>query len=315
MSTSDLNAAAPIVSVIIPTYNRASMLKYAIQSVLNQSYPHYEIIIVDDGSTDNTPSTVRLFKDERISFIKHEVVRGASAARNTALQICRGKYIAFIDDDDQWKPDKLKKQITAFQKASPEVGVVYTAFWKIKNNRQTYMPSSEIIKKQGNIQNTLLQENIVGTPAALVQKECFKKAGLFDERLPRLQDWELFIRFSKYYHFKFIDEPLLTAYCQKDGISNNQTALIKAMELILEKHFEEFQKNKKNLTQYYINISNLSAENREMNKSRAYLIKALKMCPSNIKFSLAALLTFLGPDFYNDTLLTYTKIKNTILHS
>jgi len=100
----------PTISVIIPTYNRANFIDVAIKSVLNQSYQDFEIIIVDDGSTDNTEEIVKNFNDFRINYFFHKFNQGISAARNTGIKACQGKYIAFLDSDDEWLPEKLDKK-------------------------------------------------------------------------------------------------------------------------------------------------------------------------------------------------------------
>ena len=117
----------PTVSVIIPTYNRAHLVDRAIQSVLNQTYKDFELIIVDDGSTDNTEDIIKEFqkKDERIKYIRHEENRGGSAARNTGIKAAKGEYIAFLDSDDEWLPIKLGRQISEFTNKS-KIALVYT---------------------------------------------------------------------------------------------------------------------------------------------------------------------------------------------
>jgi len=106
----------PTVSVIIPTYNRAHLVGRSIQSVINQTYQDFEIIVVDDGSTDNTEDIIKEFqkKDKRIKHIKHNKNKGGSAARNTGIRAARGEYIAFLDSDDEWMPTKLEKQTSYF---------------------------------------------------------------------------------------------------------------------------------------------------------------------------------------------------------
>ena len=117
----------PTGSVIIPTYNRARMVDRAIQSVLSQTYQDFEIIVVDDASTDNTQEVVKecMFRDKRVRYIKHEKNKGGSAARNTGIKNEHGEYVGFLDSDDEWLPTKLEKQIELFRKRCNSVGAVY----------------------------------------------------------------------------------------------------------------------------------------------------------------------------------------------
>jgi len=301
----------PTVSVIIPTYNRAHLIGRSIKSVLSQSYQDFEIIIVDDGSTDNTEEVVSSFNDERIRYIRHGENKGEAAARNMGIRVARGKYIASQDSDDEWLPEKLAKQIELLKNTPPKVGVAYTGFWKIENNEKTYIPFSWVNQKEGDIHKELLKGNFIGSPATLIRRECFKKVGMFDEKLFHLVDWEMWLRVSKYYHFKFIDEPLLITYYDLDNVSTNQNEFIRAQELILEKHFEDFSKDKELLVTYYVYIGDLLISEGNVKKGRSYLIKALKLSPFSFRALSAALLTFSGRRAYRKVRGTYKKIKRS----
>ena len=307
---------SPTVSVIIPTYNRAHLVGRAIQSVLNQTYKDFELIIVDDGSTDNTEDTIRelIKKDKRIKYIRHQKNKGGSAARNTGIKAARGEYIAFQDSDDEWLPEKLEKQMKVFKSASPGVGVVYTGHWRISGNEKTYIPSSRIIQKEGNIHMELLKEGFgfIITPSAVIREACFKKSGMFDEKLPRLQEWELFIRVSKYYNFKYIDEPLLISYIKSDSISNNYEALIKALRVILIKHFKDFSNDRKLLARRYFKIGIFLYLNNEAKEGKNYLIKSIKTHPLNIKLLLIIFLSFFGERTFNEALKYYRIIRKNL---
>jgi len=291
----------PKVSVIIPTYNRAELLPRAIQSVLNQTFQDFEIIVVDDSSTDNTEEVIKEFQeqDKRIKYIKHDKNKGGSAARNTGIKVAQGEYIAFQDSDDEWLPEKLEKQMKVLENASSKVGVVYTGFWKIKDNNRVYIPNMDIACKEWNIRRQILQGNFIGTPTAIVNRVCFVKMGLFDVALPRLQDWELWIRFSEFYEFKFINEPLVTAHYTPDSISANQDALTKALTLILEKHYEDFKKDGRILAKHQYSIGNLLCQNGEMGQGREYLSKAIRVYPLNIKCWAAIFVSLFGRSTYN----------------
>lgn len=301
----------PAVSVIIPTYNRAHLIGRAIQSVLDQTYQDFEIIVVDDGSTDNTEEVVTDFNDERLRYIRLEENSGTSAApRNTGIKVARGKYIAFQDSDDEWLPEKLEKQMRVFEIASPEFGVIYTGFWRIAGGKKTYIPSSRITPKEGDIHNILLEGNFIGGPVTLIRKECLERAGMFDEELPQLMDWEMWIRLSKYYHFKCIDEPLAISYYSPGGVNEGGDIKAKAWKLILKKHFEDIKKDRGLLANHYSNIGILLCSNGELRQGRNYFIKAVVAYPLNIKPLLHAFISLFGEGIYNRIVEVYRNIRH-----
>ncbi len=290
----------PTVSVIVPTFNRAELIKTSVRSVLNQTYQDFEIIIIDDGSTDDTEKVVKNLNDDRIRYIRHERNKGAPAARNTGIRSARGKYLAFQDSDDEWMPEKLERQMAIFRGAVSDVGVVYSGFWKVKDNKRLYFPPPQIRKKEGNVYKNLLEENFVAMPSAVIKSECFKKAGMFDEELPRYQDWELFIRISKHYNFAFVSKPLLVAYHQHNGISSDKDALLRARKMILKKHFRGFEKGGRKLLskQYYL-LGLSFSEKDDLKTCRKYFGKALMVYPLNVKCFFAILLSVAGSNILN----------------
>lgn len=294
------NMKKATVSVIIPTYNRETLIGRAIYSVLKQTYQDFEIIVVDDGSTDHTEDVIRQLqnKEKSITYIKNKKNKGAAAARNTGIREAKGKYIAFQDSDDEWLPGKLEKQMKMFEKAPIEIGVIYTGFWRIERDKKVYIPSDKIIKKEGDIHLELLKGNFITTQSIVVRKECFRKAGMFDEDLPRLQDWELVLRLSKYYHFKCIDEPLLVSHHSPDSISANNEALIKAYELIINKHHLDFTKHKIILSKHMYFLGSFLCLNYNFSEGKKYLIEAVKKYPVNIKYLLKVFISFFGQDIY-----------------
>ena len=207
----------PKVSVIIPTHNRAHLLNRAVQSIFNQTFQDFEIIITDDASTDNTEDLVKSFNDERIQYYRHEKNQGGSAARNTSMKHASGEYFAFLDSDDEWLPHKLEKQLMAFEKGGNKLGVVYTDF--------DYKSVLVTNKYSGDISQLILIVNFVGTSSTpLVKKECFSKTGFFDATLPTGQDWDMWIRLAQHYEFYFIDEVLARYYVQPTSITMNRKA-------------------------------------------------------------------------------------------
>ncbi len=285
----------PKVSVVLPTYNRAQYLDRAISSVLNQSFSDFELIIVDDASTDDTEKVVSMFNDDRIKYIKNEKNLGGAGARNVGIKHAKGDFIAFQDSDDEWHPEKLKEQMEVFKKAEPDVAVVYTAFIRKVGDKEFIVPPPSVKKKEGNIYRELLYHvNFVGTPTAVVRKKAIEKVGGFDQRFPRLQDWDLFLRLAKHYKFKFISKPLLTAYDVPGNISSNIDSLIRALRLLLGKHYEEIRKDRKIISKFYQRIGEALLEAGRKPEGKKLLIKAFIADPLNPKVAIKAVASLFG---------------------
>ena len=232
----------PTVSVIIPTYNRAHMVARAIQSVLSQTYQDFEIIVVDDASTDNTQEVVKefMFRDKRVRYIKHEKNKGGSAARNTGIKNAQGEYIGFLDSDDEWLPTKLEKQIELFRKRCNSVGAVYCLQYMMDDSiGRIKLDKIYDSVRRGNVYRQALSGFYggVGSPRTMLLRECFQKSGMFDESLPSLQDVDLGIRVAEHYNFELIDEPLVICHVEhgEPRISNDFNAKMRGLELFFEK--------------------------------------------------------------------------------
>ena len=211
-----------MVSVIIPTYNRANLLPRSIESVLNQTYKNIELIIVDDKSTDNSLSIIKKYlkKDGRVKLIQHNKNYGGSIARNTGIKNSKGKYIAFQDSDDEWLPNKLELQIQELLE-NKKIDVVSCGV--IYHNQDSKIVGQFIPSKKGNnlFEKMIVKEIVPGTQSVLIKKSCLEKVGGFDVT-PANQDYILYIKLAKEkYFFSFIDKPLVNVYLQKKSITSN----------------------------------------------------------------------------------------------
>jgi len=295
-----MNTNRPAVSVILPTYNRSKTLERAINSVLKQTYSDLELIIVDDASTDNTEEIVKAFmnKDGRVIYIKHSSNTGPAGARNTGIKRSTGRYIGFQDSDDEWMPDKLEKQVKILDNSPSHTGMVYTAFIRIFSNKSIYVPPEKIRIKEGFIHYELLNGNFIGMPTTLIKKECFDRVGLFDESLPPLEDWELFLRISKYFSISYIDEALVAEFESEDSISKVKASNIRALRLILKKHYESFRKVPKALARYCFMIGDFLYRSGDKTDAREYLKNAFRLRPINSKYFMGYMLSFIGQGIY-----------------
>jgi len=195
----------PVLTIIIPTFNRADFLKKSIQSVLSQTFTDFELIVVDDGSTDHTGDVVREFSG--IRYVSCPVNAGVSHARNLGIGLARGRYICFLDSDDLWVKNKLEKQIR-WMESHPDCQWCYTnEIWIRRGVRVN--PMNKHRKYSGDIFSRSLPLCIVSPSSVLMRAELFDEVGMFDEDLPVCEDYDLWLRISLKYPVHFIEDKLI----------------------------------------------------------------------------------------------------------
>jgi len=200
-------ATTPDISVIVPTYNRAHLVAEAINSVLAQTLGSLEVIVIDDGSTDNTLEVLQTFNDVRIRVI-HQHNMGIGGARNTGIRTARGKYIAFLDSDDIWLPELLATEVPVLEER-PEIDIVYAkaqAMDATGNLKPQMLGTAE--RFPGEYLRSMLYGFFGCLPTTILRRECFDSVGLFDESLKGRVDWDMFLRISQYHQFHFINRVL-----------------------------------------------------------------------------------------------------------
>ncbi len=216
------------VSVILPTYNRASELGKAMQSVLDQTYENLELIVVSDGSTDETEQVVRDFSDARVRLVQSEKNGGLAYARNMGIREARYDLLAFHDDDDLWKPEKLENQVRELLQSDLSTGFCYCEMSYIMLDGKTVhiVPRREIsdVRKRGYLYPELLRRNFIGGPTLLVRKECLEEVGLFDETLAIFEDWDMVLRLSKCYDAAFVAEPLYDYFEHEKSLTTDRSS-------------------------------------------------------------------------------------------
>ncbi len=193
------------ISVIIPTYNRSEFLLKSVESVLNQSFKEFELIIIDDGSDDNTEELIKNLKDKRINYY-YQFNRGPAVARNNGIKRSTCKYIAFLDSDDAWTEDKLKVQIKAM-KENPGHIISHTEEIWYKGKR-LIKPQKIHKKRQGDIFKQSLKLCSISMSTVMIRKELIKKIGLFDPDLEVCEDYDYWLRVTAQYSVLLIDKPL-----------------------------------------------------------------------------------------------------------
>lgn len=289
--------SCPTVSVIIPTHNRCEMLKVAVQSVLDQTFEDLETIIIDDASTDKTSEIIEHFHDDRIRYLRNDENKGGSASRNTGISIAQGSYIGFLDDDDEWLPTKLKQQIDRFEKR-PDIDVVACGFLvrDANTDRILYRVSP---RNSGHIFNDLLWSNTIGTPTVLIKREFLGEKILFDDDLPRLQDWDLWLRLAKDSIFDCMEEPMVIVNFHDNArISTDQASSLVAWTRILEKYWDDIKINKALLSNHYLRIGSANFQLNNMKEGRQLVRKSIAANPLNLNSMIALVFSHLGSNIY-----------------
>jgi len=275
----------PNVSVIIPTHNRPDRLRNALHSVLDQTERDIEIFVIDDGSADDAAAdVVAACRDARVIYIRLPVSLGPAAARNAGIVRATASYIAFLDDDDEWLPEKLQTQIAVLQQSESHVGVVHTACItvdKIAGTIVTSRPSGAFDPGSG--------RNVITLSSVLMRRICFERVGLFDEELFGPEDFDLWIRIAaESFTFKYVDQPLVRYCIYGDGIcqfvgrklpQNVLNRKVYALERLIAKHRQMFESNRQGQCFLYMTLAERYCDVGDVSNQRKALRRAFRLWP------------------------------------
>lgn len=273
-----------LISVVIPAYKRGHVIEKAIRSILGQTYQNFEILVVDDGSRDDTESIVAsLSKEEsRIRYFCHDTNRGAQAARNTGAKAAQGEWIAFLDSDDSFTPNSLEVRMLVARSE----GV------KVVNSKCLVLRKDESMTAYGTPQlNGYIYRNLLTNygplfSGLLIAKEALEKVGYLDEQIISYQDWDTVIRLAKYYPFGFVAEPTFIYDCRSDDtISQNMVREAEGYRQVFNKHFFEIvkQSGPPIVAHHYRAIADRYQAAGDQNSARRYQILSLLWWPFRIK--------------------------------
>ncbi|GAB1545033.1 glycosyltransferase [Scytonema sp. NUACC21] len=310
------------VSVVIPAYNAMPYLRETMESVLNQTFNGFEVIVVNDGSLDETENWVSQIQDSRVKLISQEN-QGLAGARNTGILHAKGEYIAFLDADDTWEPTKLEKQACILDR-NPEVGLVYT--WVAYINEQS-QSTGKVFKNQseGNVWKQLTEHNIVECGSvAMVRRTCFEDCGVFDRNLGSyVEDWDMWLRIASKYPFKVVKEPLVYYRQRSNSASKNWEAMAQSFQMVIEKAFATAPMELQPLKNKSYAAANLclawkplQSQQKEYKKSIYFLEQALAYFPK-IRFSkefirlsvAVTVMRWLGADTYKQLLAIFHTLR------
>lgn len=248
------------VSVIIPTYNRMGVLERSVQSVLSQTYTDFELLIIDDASTDATEEYIRGLEDERIRYYRNEANIGPAASRNRGVSLALGEYLAFQDSDDEWMPDKLQKMVELLENTDEKVGMAYHEMLEARGGEDV-IPSRAIPSesKGGAVYAYMLLYPLIGVPATLIKKSCFEACGGFDAHMQCFEDYEFFLRVAGRYEILFLQEALILIHDTPGSVNKRYREKIDTELFILATHFDAFFQY--GILQQKVNLIRLQAEN------------------------------------------------------
>ncbi|MCK4852295.1 MAG: glycosyltransferase [Candidatus Omnitrophica bacterium] len=289
-----MSGKGPEVSVIIPTYNRAHVVGRAIESVLNQTYREFEIIVVDDGSTDNTKELIEDKYGKQVNYVR-QPRKGAPAARNLGFRISRGKFVNFLDSDDYFLPENLEKKVRVLER-NPAAGWVYSDSYYTDEERNFFRRSHSLRKMRKKIETRddvfdimFRRGGLTNTNTVMMRRECMEKTGGFDERLTVYQDVEFFLRVARHFKAKYIHEPLCVRVRGPFSITSDRKNYYHGASLFIDKITREFPVEVRELKwlrkcrRWRADICNYSGleylENRKKRKARGEFLRSIRTYP------------------------------------
>lgn len=296
----------PLVSIVLPTWNRSHLLEQALTDILRQTYKNFEIIMADDGSTDDTPQVVaqllKKINDPRIRFIRSEKHVGGAAIRRMAMQEAKGEYIASQDDDDLWESAFLEDQVHNLESLPKEYGLSYVSYWRcLSEKKKVLMPPKNMSPLSGNLYGgPLLKNNYFPFQTGVFRREVLETVGYPDDELFALSDWDMWIRIAKKYKIAHIDKPLFTwNYTPKSNTRDPKKIwlVINARKRILEKFKEDiirFGYVKDHMSR----LADLLIQAEDSAQARRYLLAGIYKSPLSLILWLKLAATFLGTRHY-----------------
>lgn len=276
----------PKVSVVIPVYNSAKYIEETLDSVLSQTYTDFEVIVVDDGSKDKTPSIVKQYQvkyPEKIRLIQKEN-GGPASARNAGIKVAWGEFIAFNDSDDLWLPLKLEKQMEHFN-SDPQVGLVYSKYTSFRDDKELRTKPEK--GYSGWIFTKLLSKSIIQASTMMVKRECLDAVGLFDESFSLADEYDMSLRIAKKFQCHFVDKELTRYRIHDTNASKNDLLFDKENLKIYKKIYNndtDLSKNekkllKKRIPRYCIKVAKGLYNQGRLDESKKYQKEALEYLP------------------------------------
>jgi len=266
--------SSPLVSVVLPTHNREELLRIAVQSVLSQTVDDLELIVVDDGSTDDTQALLQTFGDPRLVCVHLEDSHGAAAARNAGIRRSAGSFIAFQDSDDEWLPSKLADQLAVFEQHA-EVGGVGGRY-SIDAGVLSSHISAPCLELGLDYESELLEGSCCVTPVWMIRRCLLDDIGLFDERMPCLEDWDLLLRLSKRTAMRAAPTEVLIKRGAADSLGGDIRLRAEGLEHLLDRHGARFRAYPRRYASFCLEAAYLALILGDMQRVRRFTLGAFR---------------------------------------
>lgn len=265
----------PLVSVIMPNYNGEKYLAEAIESVLNQTYTHWELIAVDDGSKDNSVSIIQTYasKDNRIKLVINPINKGLSASRNEGLKVCEGEFVCFLDSDDIFLPNKLADQVKCLLE-NGSVGLVYSN-QLIGDEKLNITDRSVYVMPTIGLKEFMSIRNLFSTLCVMIRRSVIKEVGYFDVSLAGGEDWDYWIRCSEKTSFYHLKTDVAVYRLHSAQMHHNMPKMKSARELIIKKHFKQGRLKQLAWGAHYWTWARMSKVHKDYRRTFWYLIQML----------------------------------------
>lgn len=275
------------VTVVVPCFNRAGTAEAAVRSVLAQTYPHFDVVAVDDGSEDATLAVLNSINDPRLTVLQNTGPKGVCGARNTGAANAKGTWIAFQDSDDLWHPEKLEKQIAKVKSGNPVA--VYCAMAIVKGEGLTKkqvgrVPRADATGHTGDIRKAVADTSLISTQTLMIRKDIFAETLGFDPDFEALVDWELMIRVAEKGQIAFVDEELVTQRLSDNSITRSTRKRLTAQEKLLAKHHALIAHYPVALAKHHFRIAGAQRQFRQFDQAALNLRNAIRHNPRRPKY-------------------------------
>lgn len=273
--------SSPPVSVVIPVYNRETLIAASIQSVLAQTFSDFELLVVDDASTDATVEVICAIQDPRLRVILQKTRGGAAGARNTGLREARGEWVAFHDSDDRWLPRKLEAHCALLHPAPSDLVASFTSYFCHAGSRCDILPRPRLCSRlaSGHLHSLLCRGNFISTQTLMVHRRIALDLGGFIQEYSPLEDWEFAIRLSLRGRIQHIPEPLVDYILQADSITHHLDAFVTAYRRIWDAHVSELAPTRAAAAWHSAVMGNRLCRENATREGRRWLARATRCAP------------------------------------